>query len=64
MTKRPNWANTKDACCSCGTLLPTPADHEQPKAGELRVWQPDPSGIAQWICAKCHKSLSDQEKMS
>lgn len=65
MTRRPNYSNIKDACCSCGTLLPTPQDHTAaPKSGELRVWQPDPSGIAQWICAKCEKALLDQERLA
>jgi len=60
MTQRPNWTNKADACCACGKLLPTPADHEKlPKDWEgLTVWQPSPVDIPQWICQPCNARLS------
>lgn len=46
--------NEKDACCRCGTVLPTPADPENPEEGELHVWGDDPP---QWICGGCKDEL-------
>lgn len=57
--KRPNYTNKLDACCCCNkTGLPTPQDHEQPAAGELLVWQPNPGDPPQWICSSCHERLT------
>ena len=55
--KRPNVDNPHDACCRCGLLFPTPADHLNPREGELHVHQPEPSDPPQWICSSCKKEL-------
>lgn len=62
MTKRPNFANVKDACCACGKLLDTPDDHENPGTSELAVWQPSPLDPPQWICGPCKSRLEADER--
>jgi len=62
MTRRPNYTNEHDACCSCGKLYPTPKDHEAPAEGELSVWQPDSHDPPQWICAECRGPLEEQAR--
>jgi len=62
MTKRPNYQNKSDACCSCGEMFATPKDHEKPGEGELLVHQPSSSDPPQWICPRCKKRLGDDER--
>jgi uncharacterized CHY-type Zn-finger protein len=62
VSKRPNHQNKSDACCSCGHLYPTPADHEKPTKDELHVWQPNPFDPPQWICGKCQGRLVEDDK--
>jgi len=52
--RRPN-KNAADACCKCGKILPTPANIQDPKDGELEVHQPNATDPPQWMCAECAK---------
>lgn len=56
---RPNYTNSHDSCCCCGSLLPTPKEGKEltPSKGELGVWQPNPGDPPQWICEECHVRL-------
>jgi diadenosine tetraphosphatase ApaH/serine/threonine PP2A family protein phosphatase len=62
MTKRPNWSNKADACCSCGHVHDTPKDHEKPGPEQLHVWQPTSVDPPQWICAQCKDRLEADER--
>lgn len=59
MRKRPS-PNAKDACCRCGLIYATPLDPDNPAGEELRIHQPDPTQVAQWMCYVCVGELQEE----